>query len=234
MRITTLFLLSLAAALPASAADVVTDAMQVAYVPYRAALFRTNGQGQAEAEQAIASARQGWQSIVDRFAAKPLPPYDRDPAFATTLEQVAEVYSRAEGQIRNRQLPQAHETLEQARDLMAALRQRNGVVVYSDHMNAYHAEMEHMLGEGPKLLAQPQGMLLTMAGVGTLEYLARQLRSEAPKELARDADFAPLLQAVDNSLSALRAAVLSQDAAAIRTAIGKLKGPYSKLFLRFG
>jgi hypothetical protein len=32
----------------------------------------------------------------------------------------------------------------------------------------------------------------------------------------------------------LRAAVLVQDAAATRQAIGQLKGPFSRLFLRFG
>jgi len=219
---------------PALAADAITDAMQAAYAPYRAALFRTNSQAQAESEQAIAAARSQWRALADRHGARPGAPYDRDPAFAATLKQVDEVYARAEAQIAARQLPEAHETLEKARDLMAELRRRNGVVVFSDHMNAYHAQMEHVLVDGPKRLAQPGGLIEVAALSGTLDHLARRLRSEAPPALAQDAEFKALADAVQASVGALRAAIARQDEAAVREAIGKLKGPYSRLFLKFG
>jgi hypothetical protein len=224
----------LAAAPAAWAADALTDAMQAAYAPYRAALFRTNSKAQAESEQAMTQARQAWSELVARYAAKPPAPYDRDPAVAATLAEVGAVYERATAQIQAQQLAPAHETLEQARDLMSALRQRNGVVVFSDHMNAYHAEMEHVLELGPKLLDQPQGSLELLARVGALDYLARRLRSEAPAALARDAEFAGLQQQVEASVSALRTALVRQDPAAARAALGKVKGPYSRLFLKFG
>ena len=220
--------------LHAWAADEVTDTIQAAYGPYRAALFRTNSNSQPEAQQAIASARQSWQAVSARFAAKPPPPYDRDPVFSAALDQVAAIYAKADLQVRDGQLAQAHETLEEARDVIALLRQRNGVVTYSDHMNAYHSEMEHVIGEGAKTLDGPQQAMLLMARVGVLEYLARRLRSEAPATLVREPEFGPALQAVEGSVVALRSAVLSQDAPAIRQAIDKLKGPYSRMFLKFG
>ena len=229
-----LFAIGSLAALPAPAADAVTDAIQSAYVPYRAALFRTNSKAQLESEQAIAQAQQAWKSISERFAAKPPPPYDRDPQFADSLARVAAVYERSAQQIRDKQLPQAHETLEQARDLVAELRRRNDVVVFSDHMNAYHAEMEHLLEPASAALAAPHDWMALMGRVGVLDYLARRLRSEAPAALLRDADFTPLLAAVEASVASLRAAALSQDAAAVRAAIGKLKGPYSRMFLKYG
>lgn len=224
----------LAAAVSAHAADAVTDAMQAAYAPYRAALFRTNSQAQAEAEQAMAQAQTAWQGVRERFARERPPPYDRDAGFAATLQQVSTVYERAAQQVRDKRLPEAHETLEEVRDLLADLRRRNGVVVFSDHMNAYHEEMEHVLGEGAKLLAQPQGAMRLMARVGTLGYLAGRLRSEAPAALSADADFATLVQAVQGSVAALEAALLAQDEAAVKAALGKLKAPYSRLFLKFG
>lgn len=224
----------LACGLPAAAADALTDAVQAAYPSYRAALVRTNTKSQAESEQAIAAARRSWQAVVEQHAARPPAPYDRDPALADTLGKVAAVYARAEVQIREQKLPEAHETLEAVRDLLADLRRRNGVVVYSDHVNAYHAQMEHTLLEAPKLPFGPQGPLLLMAEVGKLEYLAARMRSEAPAALAKDAEFGAALQAVEASVAALRSAVLAQDAAASRDALGKLKGPYSRLFVRFG
>jgi hypothetical protein len=227
-------LAALLATTPAWAADAVTDAMQAAYVPYRTALFRTNSNAQAASEQAMAGTRQAWQNIVERFAAKPPPPYDRDAGFAVTLAQVGAVYAQADEQVRGQQLTQAHATLEKARELMADLRRRNGVVTYSDHMNAYHAEMERLLGDAPALWAAPQAALQLMAHAGALDYLARRLRSEAPSELARDPEFMPLLQGLEASVAALRDAALGQDPAAMRKVADMLKMPYSKMFLRFG
>jgi hypothetical protein len=228
--------LALAAAFtfPAFAADVVTDAVQAAYGPYRAALFRTNGKSQSEAQQAIAQAQQAWKGVTERYAAKPLAPYDRDTDFAASLAKVSAVYDKAAAEIAAGKLPEAHETLEEARDLLAAMRQRNGVVVFSDHMNAYHAEMEHLLIEGPKMLAGPQGLGQLTAQAGVLEFLAKQLRAQAPAALRQDAEFETLLKDVEGSVQAVKAAALNQDAAALKAAMAKVKAPYSKLFLKFG
>lgn len=227
-------MLGLLACLGARAADPVTEAINQAYAPYRAALFRTNSKAQAESEQAMAQARQAWQAIVDRYAAQPPIPYDRDPGFSASLQAVTKVYEQAAGEIGQGKLVQAHETLEQARDIMAELRRRNGVIVFSDHMNAYHAEMEHLLEQGPTLTSSPQAMLTLVKRVGVLEYLAKKLRSEAPKALQGDADFTAALQALETSVATLHRAALNQDAAAAREALDRLKGPYSRMFLKFG
>jgi hypothetical protein len=219
---------------PAWAADAVTDAMQAAYVPYRVVLFRTNSKAQAESEQAIAQARAQWQALSERYAARPPAPYDRDPGFAGTLKKVDDVYAKAQAQIADKRLPDAHATLEEARDLMADLRRRNGVVVFSDHMNAYHEEMEQVLNEQAKTLAQPGGMLALAGQAGVLDYLSRRLRSEAPAALAGNAEFGGLVDAVQASVAALRSAIARQDEAAVRDALGKLKAPYSRLFVKFG
>ncbi|MGL6110468.1 MAG: hypothetical protein ACRC2B_10265 [Rubrivivax sp.] len=221
-------------ACPALSADAFTDGMQAAYVPYRAALLRTNSKAQAEAEQATALAQQAWKTLGERFAAKPPAPYDRDAQFAATLGQVAVVYERAAEQVKAQRLAEAHETLEQARDLMADLRQRNDVVIYSDHMNAYHAQMELVLKDGAKPVASQQDSMQLMAGVGALDYLATRLRSDAPAGLMHEPDFISHLQAVEASVAALRHAVLSADAQALRAAVAKLKGPYSRMFLKYG
>ncbi len=227
-------MLGLLACLGAQAADPVTEAITQAYAPYRAALFRTNSKAQAESEQAMAQARQAWQSIVDRYAAAPPIPYDKDPEFSASLQAVAKVYEQAAGEIGQGKLPQAHETLEQARDIMAELRRRNGVIVFSDHMNAYHAEMEHMLEQGTAMTSSPQAMLTLVKRVGVLEYLARQLRSEAPKALQSNAEFVAALQALETSVTVLHRAAMNQDATAAREALDRLKGPYSRMFLKFG
>lgn len=225
----------LAASLTAAQAqDPLTEAINAAYPAYRAALFRTNTLAQAESQQALQQARSSWQAVIERHGKAPPAPYDRDPQVLTTLTEVARVYAQADGQVQAGKLAEAHETLESARDLMAELRRRNGVVTFSDHMNAYHAEMEHALAEGKTLDASPQRLLQLMGRVGVLDYLARKLRREATPGLAADPAFAAALQTVEQSVSALRQAVLAQDLAKVRAALDQLKKPYSQMFLRFG
>jgi hypothetical protein len=218
----------------ALASDAFTDAMQEAYAPYRVALFRTNSNAQPESQQAVAQAQQAWAKLTSQFAAKPPAPYDRDASFARSLDEVAKVYAKAGEQVGANQLSAAHETLEAARDIMAELRHRNQVIVYSDHMNAYHAEMEEVLINGPKLLAGPNGMLQLTAKVGALEYLAKKLSAEAPVNLAKDPDFDGLVKPVVKSVTDLQAALWSQDTQKIKEAMDKVKQPYSKFFLKFG
>lgn len=221
-------------AAPVRAADPVTDAMQAAYVPYRAALFKTNAKVQADSEQAVADARAQFRALGERYADRPPVPYDRDPAFAATLRKVDEVLAKAEVQIKARDLAQGHETLEEVRDLLGALRRRNGVVVFSDHMNAYHEEMEHLVNDGVATMTKPGGMMTLAGQAAVLDYLAKRLKSEAPVALVTDTEFTSLVDAVQASVSGLRAAIARQDEAAVREAIARIKSPYSRLFIKYG
>lgn len=218
----------------ACAADSVTDVMQKAYAPYRVALFKTNSNDQYGAQQAVAQAQRDWRQIVTQFGSMPPAPYDRDAAFANSLTEVDTVYAKATQQIEKGLLGEAHETLEHARDVMAELRRRNQVIVYSDHMNAYHAQMERVLVDGEKLLGKPDGLPRLLMLVGALEFLAERLKSEAPVDYLKNPEFNTLVSAVDKSVANLKAALLSQDPAAVRDATSKIKGPYSRMFIKFG
>lgn len=218
----------------AFAADPFTDAAQKAYAPYRAALFKTSNGTQQEAQQVLQQAQQSWAQIVGQFAAKAPAPYDRDATFSATLKDVSSVYNQAAAEVGQNKLSVAHETLEKVRDLLADLRHRNQVVVYSDHMNAYHAAMEHVLNDGDKTLAQANGMAQLTAQAGVLVYLTGKLTAEAPADYLKNDEFVTLAKVQKKSVDDLQAALFAQDAKAVKEAIGKLKGPYSKLFLKFG
>ncbi|MDD5029108.1 MAG: hypothetical protein PHH58_06355 [Rhodoferax sp.] len=225
---------TLAFASMVNAADAVTDLMQAANGPYRMALYKTNGKSQEEAQQALTQAQTMWSKLETQFAAKPAAPYDRDPAFAASVTEVSQVYQKAAKEVAAGELTNAHNTLERVRDVTADMRLRNNIVVFSDHMNAYHAQMEVVLIHGPETLVQPKGLLLLTAQTGALSYLAKQLGTQAPAVHKQNAEFGSLLKAVETSVGNVEAALLNQDAPAVKEAIGKLKGPYSKLFAKFG
>lgn len=224
----------LSAAGLAQAADPLTDAMQKTYAPYRVALFKTNAKAQEEARQAVLQAQQGWNRLAADFGANPPPPYAGDSGLAGSLATVNTVYGKALAEIERNQLTEAHETLEEVRDVMAELRRRNQVIVFSDHMNAYHAQMEHVLDDGEKALAAPNGLLELTAKAGALEYLAGRLKSEAPASLQKNDEFIAMHKAVEKSVADLKAALFAQELAKVKEAIGKLKQPYSKMFIKFG
>ena len=231
---TTLASLLLAMAAMAFAGDPVTDAMQKAYVPYRVALFKTNSNSATEAQQAIDAAKRSWQDVVARFGSNPPAPFDRDREFGAALAEIAGIFDRAAIQIGGNELSRAHETLERVREVFAAIRARNNVVVFSDHMNAYHAQMEKVLGDAPSMLNSADGMKELTAAVGVLMYLADRLGTETPTELKDNDEFRMALGAVKTSVVELRAAVFSQESGRVREALGKIKMPYSKMFVRFG
>ncbi|GAB4035709.1 MAG: hypothetical protein Fur0014_01680 [Rubrivivax sp.] len=174
---TLLSALLLTAAWPAWAGDPMTDAMVAAYAPYRAALFRTNGQDAAAAADAVAQGRRAWQAVQAQFAARPPAPYERDPEVARTLAGVDAAFAQAEAAVAAGRLPAAHEALEAVRDLLSDLRRRNQVIVYSDHVNAFHAEMEHLLGGAPALLERPQGAQEVLARAAALAGDAGAIRA---------------------------------------------------------
>ena len=77
-------------------------------------------------------------------------------------------------------------------------------------------------------------MLQLTAQVGALEFLAGRLKSEAPADYLKNEEFNALNKAVEKSVADLKAALFSQDATKVKEAISKVKGPYSKMFIKFG
>jgi hypothetical protein len=208
------------------------DRIREAYADYRAALFMTNQKSVEASAKALAGFRTKWQALDAALRANPPPHYQGDARLPATLESVAGLIGRADGEIAKGDLPAAHETLEGIRDLLGDLRARNGLIGFSDRMNAYHALMEHVLsrdhgGFGPAAI----GVLREDAAV--LAWLAGEIeRNPAPE--SSDLAYAPLVAALTASVSALQQAARAGDPAAVKAALGNLKGPYSRLFLKFG
>lgn len=114
-----------ACAWPAWAADPVTDALQKAYVPYRAALFKTNAGQAGESAEALKQAQQAWAQVTQLVKSQPTVPYANDALMAKTLTGVDGYYAVAAQQVAAGKLTDAHATLESVRDLLSELRRQN-------------------------------------------------------------------------------------------------------------
>ncbi len=205
--------------------------VQAAYGDYRAALFRTNQNDRAASLQAIAGFGAKWAALVAVWRASPPPQYADDPALSDTLADIARINEEAKALAEAGKLAESHDVLEKIRERLAALRARNGVIVFSDHMNAYHEHMEK-IAAGPYDGFSPAGLLALREDAAVLAYLADELRKNRPaaQAAALDEAMAPLLA----SVTSLRSALASNDIAAIKAAIKALKQPYARMFVRFG
>ena len=208
-------------------------ALRDAYGNYRAALFMTNS-GKAEGSQtAIGAFSSKWASIESTWSANPPPQYADDAKWTETLAAVDDVAAKAAEEIKSGKLPEAHVTLEAIRDTIGELHARNGVITFSDRMNAYHAAMEHALGMN---MSSPDAATLDQVHerAAVLAYLAGEMINHPPEDAAGSAEFGTLSKAVSASVDAYLEAARSRDADKIKAATGKLKPAYAKLFLKFG
>jgi hypothetical protein len=206
-----------------------------AYGPYRTALFQTNQNDQGKSLDAMRQFQQRWNNILLRYADAPPGPYDGDPQWKSTLQTVARIATQSLQEIEAGQLAKSHATLEAIRDALGDLRQRNGVVVYSDHINAYHEEMEALVESplSPQSLDAP-ALLTIRERLAVLEFLAGRLRSRAPKAYSGNEEFMKLVDGVFASLQALRQALDANAPDQIVKAVKAIKPAYARFFLRFG
>lgn len=228
----TLALLSISAATAGPVAEFETS-YRAMYGTYRVALFKTNSGAQEDSREAITGLAQQLSVLAATYGANPPPQYEDDPMWAETIDGAMAHVSTAQAQIDANTLPEAHETLEGVRDLFGALHARNGIETYSYRMNAYHTEMEHLLAMDLTVLG-PDEMAAVRDQAAVLAYLAEDVLAAPPAEAAGNADYDTLSAAFAASVEALVSATRSGDADLVRAAVGKVKVPYSKLFLKFG
>ena len=209
--------------------------VEKAYAPYRIALFKSNQNDAVATKKAIAKFQSIWDGTI--LVSYPNPParYANDADWSVTLTTIQGIAKQAAGATADGQVAKAHEILEAIRDELDALRDRNGVRVFSNFVNAYHSEMEHMFGlkAGSENWTGPVAAKIREQ-VGVLGYLSRDLAAHVPDQYQDNAEFNTLLTALLGSVDALRAALDGADPAAIDKAITALKPAYAKLFVKFG
>jgi len=205
------------------------SALRQTYGQYRVALFATNANKSEEAAKSVVAFLKGWSEL----AARGVPPqYEDDPGYAGAMAEVANTARTAESEIVAGKLTAAHETLETIRDVIGHLHQRNGVIGFSDHMNAFHEVMEHVLGQAAHL-QEPATLPKLRNDMAVLSYLARQLATP-PADAGGGEAYGNLYKALQDSIATVQAALDKGDQDNLKKAISGLKPPYARLFLQFG
>ena len=229
-------ILALSLLLPAAWAGPFADFekdLNGSYAIYRVSLFETNRKDKAATEAALRSLQASWQALSLRWAGSPPPHYANDADFVPTLNRVGQTIAKATAETDSGKLVEAHETLETIRDELSELRRRNGIINFSDRMNAYHERMEKILLDSYDGFS-PAGLGALREDAAILNAMYQEIEHNTPKDLANRPDFIAARKAVKDSVEALLTSARSADPAQVRQAIAGLKKPYSLLFLKFG
>lgn len=207
-------------------------ALRTAYADYRAALFHSNTKNAEGTTKAIVAFEEKWTALSTKYASPP-PQYADDPQWTETLAKVKFILDHAEAVATKGDLAEAHEVLEEIRDVIEDLHLRNGIIGFSERMNAFHHEMEHVLTKKYDGFSAA-GLGELREDIAVLSYLAGELKKFPPVDAANTPDFAGGLQALIDSVDAVRAAARAGDAEKTKAALAKVKPAYAKLFLKFG
>jgi hypothetical protein len=209
------------------------ESLRDAYGDYRVALFLTNSGKLPESVKTIAAFKDKWARLEKSWGKNPPPQYADDPKWNETLDEVSATLAKAAAEIDGGALPAAHATLEDIREAISRLHQRNGIISFSDRMNAYHAVMEKVLEND---LSKPDSVAMDeiQEQAAVLRYLANDAITHPPVDAAGSSEFDGLVKAMSASVDAVVIAARTGNTEKLKTAVGKLKPAYAKLFLRFG
>lgn len=205
----------------------------VVYADYRAALTDTGAGRQQASLTAVSAFERGLRSLGADYTNNPPPPYANDPRWPQTMGKLTTLVARAKAEIAAGDMVSAHGMLEDARRQLDELHPRDGIVTFSDRMDAYRAQMQTVVNTDTSNLRPADiGMLREKAAV--LHYLAVDLLSSPPPEAAGNVRWSKLSRAFGESTDRLLNATRWARPRLIRSAVSDLKKPYTRLFLNFG
>lgn len=207
--------------------------LAAAYAPYRAALFQTNQKDRAGTEKSLQAFAAQWTGLMAIYRKAPPPQYADDPKWPDTVTAIERTIDGAMAETAKGDLAKAHDVLEDIRVQLGDLRARNGVVVFSDRMDAYHEKMEETLAAKYNGF-DAAGLGAVRENAAVLVYLGEQLERHAPPAYRNDEAFKEGLAALVVSVKALQEAARAGDKPAVEKALKGLKPPYARVFVRFG
>jgi hypothetical protein len=233
VSITALSLAALSAA-PAHAGpfSAFEQSLAEAYAPYRAALLQTNQKDKAASEQSVNAFATRWSTLITTYRTTPPPQYADDAKWAQTVTAIDGIIASAKTAIETGDLTKGHDVLEAVREKLGELRLRNGVITFSDRMDAYHEQMEHILKT--KLAPGAEGMTALREEAAILVHILAIADRNAPVSMKANPAFTEGIAAVTATAKGLLTAARTGDQPAIEKALQALKPAYARFFVKFG
>ena len=228
----------IALAVPVEASELrrFNDAVARAYTHYRGAVFYLRTGNSAVASIELDEAAALWRSGVLPFGARPPDAFGDDPAFAAALEDLGGRLERAAAEAAAGEAEAARDRLLPLRLGLAALRARNGVTVFSDHVDAANAAMDRLwvFRHDPPDWDDAARVDALRAAVAVAVYAYERCRDAAPAEVADSPEFRRLVTGALSSLDNVRAAIAARATTVVVNVLREMRSFDELLWLHFG
>jgi len=207
-----------------------------AYNHYRQAVFflRTKNPGVAALEISIMADK--WQALAERHAGSPPDAYDGDAEFPGTMQSVAEQLAKAAAAAEAMEAETAAEAMKPVRTMIAELRRRNGIVTFSDCVDAINASMDRLwpYRRNPPDFEDAEAVDALRQELGISLYLYKKCYAEAPKAYRTDPEFQRLFENGIDSFTRIWKPVRDKNAIGVINFLRELRSLDKMIFLRFG
>lgn len=212
------------------------EAKQSAYRYYRSAWFYLRTGNVDLAAMELSFFVLGWDEIRARFSDAPPGPFADDPLWRAGLAEVGAMATGGLAALEAADAEAAKAALQAIPRVLADMRARNGVVTFSDAVEALSRAMEGLwrYRHAPPDLDVEAVRTELEEGTARLRAAFDRVRDEAPDEVAFDDRFLRLVADSDAAVERLDNAVQARDQTALVNALRELRSFERLLWLNFG
>lgn len=212
------------------------EASAEAYAPYRGAMAYLHTGNHGLAGLALDAMAARWAGLCDRFWDQPPEGFAKDPAWRASLDGITGRIAAARAKLEAGDADGAETALGPVRADLGNLRRRNGIVTFSDRVDAFSVAMETMWvhRRTPPDMADPR----TIAALDEQARLLRQalvnVAAEPPASTAADPQFRRLIAGSFESVGTIDRAIETQDRALLIGALREIRSSERLLWMNFG
>ncbi|MBT4290063.1 MAG: hypothetical protein HOD92_22285 [Deltaproteobacteria bacterium] len=207
-----------------------------AYAPYRMSLSLTNKKDKQEAAIKTMNAfTKKWAALSSTYLNNPPAPYNESPLWKSTITKTSEVMKEGLTLVKAGKLKAGHKTIEAIRGMLGKLRKSVSIRNFSDYVNTYHTEMEHLVGvKYSKQNLNAKAIIKLREKVAVLRFLMNEAKAATPKKYSENATFQKFLNGNIKLLQLLHQSLEKGDKNKVLAILPKIKPAYGKLFIKFG
>jgi hypothetical protein len=211
-------------------------AKQGAYRYYRSAWFYLRTGNVDLAAMELSFFVRGWDEIQSRFSEAPPGPFADDPLWRAGLAEIDALAADGMAALEAGDPEAAKASLAAIPRVMAAIRARNGVVTFSDAVDALTQAMESLWRYRDEAADFDDAAIMTdlSEGAAGLRAAFGRVRDEAPDDVAFDDQFLRLVNDSDAAVERLEDALAARDQGALVGALRELRSFERLLWLNFG
>lgn len=212
------------------------QSVAVAYRHFRGASFYLRTKNLAVATFELDDMQAAWRVVETRFSAAPPDSFAGDPAWRETLRDIGARIENALRAADQGDLKRTASFVGPVRGLLAALRARNNVYVFSDCVNEANAAGEAILAFRPRPHAfdDDDWVNRLRAQAAVVAYIYAKCGRAAPAALRNDAGFNRLIEGALDEMTSVLQAIATKNSRLLAITLGEFRSFDRILFLNYG